>query len=144
MHNEFDLKEYADIICEVLKSGGVFRLYPKGTSMLPLLRQKQDSVVLTQPKAPISKGEIILYRRENGQYVLHRIVGKDEKGYICCGDNQTALEYGVKEENVIAVVEAIYRKERYVDRKNFGYRCYCFFWKNFLIRRVGLKLRRIV
>ena len=31
----FLLKEYIDIISEVLESGGVFRMYPKGTSMLP-------------------------------------------------------------------------------------------------------------
>ena len=144
MHSEFILKEYADIICEVLESGGVFRMYPKGTSMLPLLRYQKDSVVLALPQMPLKKGEIILYKRGNGQYVLHRIVGKDQEGYICCGDNQTTLEYGITEENVIAVVESIYRKEKHITKNNFGYRCYWFFWQCLFIRRVVWKLGKIL
>lgn len=143
MHREFNLAEYVPTIQEVLETGGVFQIYPKGTSMLPLLRQKKDSVVLAAPHFPIAKGEIILYQRKNGHCVLHRIVGKQPDSYICCGDNQTQLEYGITESQIIAVVESIFRGERKLQKSNLGYRCYLFFWQFFFIRRVVWKLRRL-
>lgn len=143
MHNEFDLSEYADVVEEVLNTGGVFRIYPKGVSMLPLLRQKIDSVVLAKPQFPIKKGEIIFYRRANGRFVLHRIVGKNKDGYICCGDNQVQLEPKIKEEQIFAVVETIYRGDKIVTWKNLSYRLYWLIWRFFIIRRIVWKLRRI-
>ena len=47
--NKFSLAEYDDTIREVLNSGGAFRIYPRGTSMLPLLREGIDSVLLEKP-----------------------------------------------------------------------------------------------
>lgn len=143
MHNEFSLKEYVETIKEVLAADGVFRIYPKGTSMLPLLRQKRDSVVLAAPQFPLAKGEIILYQRENGQCVLHRIVKKDTNTYICCGDNQTQLEYGIGQQQIIAVVEEIYREDQKIEKNDWRYRCYLFFWQFFLLRRVVWKLGRL-
>ena len=44
----FSLTETEPIIKEVLESGGEFELYPRGTSMLPLIRQGRDSVILVK------------------------------------------------------------------------------------------------
>lgn len=44
MPETFSLAEYADIIREVLDSGGEFTLFPRGTSMLPLIVEGRDSV----------------------------------------------------------------------------------------------------
>ena len=41
---EFRLSDYDEIIREVLDSGGEFQLFPRGTSMLPLIREKRDYV----------------------------------------------------------------------------------------------------
>lgn len=38
---EFRLSDYDEIIREVLDSGGEFQLFPRGTSMLPLIREKR-------------------------------------------------------------------------------------------------------
>lgn len=143
MHNEFNLEEYADTIKEVLAKDGVFRIYPKGTSMLPLIRQKKDSVVLTAPKFPLSKGDIIFYQRKNGQFVLHRIVKKSVDSYVCCGDNQVQLEPGIDESMIIAVVEAVYREDKRIEKGNVLYKLYLFIWQFFLIRRIVWKLRRL-
>ena len=43
---EYSLEEYMPLIKEVVESGGEFRLFPRGTSMLPLIRQGRDSVAL--------------------------------------------------------------------------------------------------
>ena len=44
--------DHEELIREVLASGGEFRLYPHGTSMLPLLRQGIDSVALRSLNRP--------------------------------------------------------------------------------------------
>ena len=68
---DFDLKEYVPLIEEVIESGGEFRLFPRGTSMMPLLRQGNDSVILVKCENAPKKRDIIFYKRPNGQFVLH-------------------------------------------------------------------------
>ena len=60
-----------------------------GSSMHPVLRDQKDTVYLQKPQKPLKTGDVILYRRDNGAYVLHRIVKcRGEGRYICSGDNQ--------------------------------------------------------
>lgn len=133
MNKEFKLKEYDNLIKEVIESGGEFRIYPKGISMLPILRQGKDSVVLVKPTFPLYRGQIIFYQRKNGQYVLHRIVGVDKDSYVLCGDNQTYREEGVTQDMIIAVVNRIYRGDKEVSQK--VHKIYEFLWRPFIIRR---------
>ena len=93
---EFRLSDYDEIIREVLDSGGEFQLFPRGTSMLPLIREKRDYVILVQCAERPKPKDIIFYQRKNGQYVLHRILKVREDGYVLCGDNQAWLEYGIR------------------------------------------------
>ena len=74
-HQErFKIADYAEAIREVLGSGGEFTLYPRGTSMLPLIVQDRDSVTLTKAERFVV-GDIAFYQRPGGEYVLHRIIG---------------------------------------------------------------------
>ena len=140
---QFDMAELYAVILEVIESGGEFRLFPRGTSMLPLLREGKDSVLLTAPKA-LKKQDICLYRRGDGSFVLHRLVKfKGEGEPVFCGDNQTALEYGVPREAIIARVSAIYRGERRVSPTSIFYRLYVFFYLVLRIRYLRLLPRRI-
>lgn len=104
--------ELVPLIKEVIPNGGEFRLYPRGTSMLPLIVQGKDSVVLIEPGL-LSKGDIVLYQRKSGQYVLHRIVKIKGDNLVLCGDNQTELEYGITVSDVVAKVSGIYKNETY-------------------------------
>lgn len=123
-NKQFSMEEIVPLILEVIESGGEFRLSPRGTSMLPLLREGRDSVVLVSPAHP-TKRDIYLYRRENGTYVLHRLLKLTENGEpIFCGDNQTVLERGVPRENILARVCAIYRGEKRISVTAFRYRLY--------------------
>ena len=115
-----NLEELYPIIEEVISSGGEFRLYPRGISMLPLLRQGSDSVVLVSLDT-VAKNDMILYRRNDGQFVLHRVIKIEGDEYVMCGDNQTFLEYGIKRENLLAKVNAIYRDEDRIPLDNEEY-----------------------
>ena len=118
------------LIKERLALGETVKLSPNGTSMLPMLRQGKDSVVLAPVKGNLKKYDLPLYVRQDGQYVLHRIV-KAEKGvYTCIGDNQFALEPGVKQEDVIAYVSDFYRGDKKYSVKSFVYKMYVCFWHN--------------
>lgn len=142
-NDKFKLSEYDETIRVVLESGGEFRLYPRGTSMLPLLRQGTDSVVLVAPSGQLKKNDIPFYLRKNGQYVLHRIVKAENGNYTLCGDNQRILEEGITDNNIIGVVAKIYRGNKLITPDSLSYRMYMFIWQSFFIRRVYFKLRHI-
>ncbi len=140
---KFNLSEYDETIREVLESGGEFRIYPSGTSMLPLLREGRDSVSLIKPSGQLKKSDIAFYLRENGAYVLHRVVKSENGIYTMCGDNQIALEKGIDHNRVIGVVSRIFRDDKVIDLNSVGYKLYLFLWRCFFIRRVFFKLRHI-
>ena len=95
--------------------------------MLPMLRQGIDSVVLAPVPGKLRKYDLPLYRRENGKYVLHRIVDAGCT-YTCMGDNQFVPEPGLRQDQMIAVVTAFYRGEKKHSVSEPGYRLYCRIW----------------
>lgn len=115
------------LILEHLAAGRSIRFQPRGTSMLPLLRQGIDAVELSPPPARLKKFDIPFYVRQNGQYVLHRVV-KTGEAYTCVGDNQFDLEYPVPHDHVFAVVTAVYRDGKRIEVTATSYRVYCVFW----------------
>ena len=121
------LGEMMPLIVEHLQGGNSVRLSPKGISMLPMLREGTDSVVLSPVPEKIKKFDIALYQRENGQYILHRIV-KNGSTFVCIGDNQFKFEKGVKREQLIAVVTSFNRGNKSYSVKAFSYKMYCIFW----------------
>ena len=68
------MEELVPLIREVLSNGQSVRFSPKGTSMLPMLRQGIDSVVLSPVTCRLKKYDIPLYQRDDGSYILHRII----------------------------------------------------------------------
>ena len=148
---ELQLEQLIPIWKERLQAGQSVRFSPKGISMLPLLRQGRDSVFLSFPPDKLKKHDIVLYQRENGQYVLHRIieVREDDKVYTCIGDNQFMIEPGLRHDQMIAVVTAFTRGERKHSVDEPIYRMYCSLWYHsrplrYFAFRVIRKLRRII
>lgn len=100
---------------EVLKKQGTLVFTPKGNSMQPLLSHNENPVVLVPVTGRLQKGDVPFYKRENGQYVLHRIIRVRKESYDCCGDNQSAIEKGVTDQMIIAKMAGFYRGETYVS-----------------------------
>ncbi len=140
----YTLDQMSGTMRQVLESGGEFRFYPRGTSMLPLLRQGVDSIALIAAPEKLHRRDIPLYTRPSGQYVLHRVVGEDADGYIMCGDNQTALEHGIRHSQICGVVTAIYRGKKQKRREvtSAGYRIYSVLWCFMPFRRLCMFCRR--
>ena len=89
------VEELMPLIQESLSAGRSVRFSPRGISMLPMLRQGIDSVILSPAPETLKKYDLPLYRRDNGKYVLHRIVDAGAT-YTCVGDNQFQLEHGIR------------------------------------------------
>jgi hypothetical protein len=83
-----------------------------GNSMSPFLIHGRDTVYLSRLTRPVRRGDILLYRRENGAYVLHRVYAVDPEGYTMVGDAQTELETGIRPNQVIAIVTRVIRKDQ--------------------------------
>ena len=106
-----------------------------GDSMSPFLIHNRDTVYLSRLTAPIKRGQMILYRRTNGQYVLHRVYRTQKDSITMVGDAQTALEPGIRPDQVMAVVTGAVRKGKKLAPG-------CFLWEFFekvWIRMVPLR-----
>ena len=115
------------LIRETLDSGKTVSFAPRGVSMLPMLRQGRDTVTLSRLEGRLRKYDLPFYRRDDGTYVLHRIV-KSGDTYTCIGDNQFALEPGIRHDQIIGVVSAFCRKGKTISVSHRGYKLYCRFW----------------
>ena len=116
------------IIREQLAAGGSVRFGPHGTSMLPMIRQGIDSVTLSPVSGELKKYDLPFYRRDNGQYVLHRILKAKDGVYTCIGDNQFAYEKGIRQDQIIAYVTSFHRGDREIKVTSLSYKLYCRFW----------------
>lgn len=140
MSDPIYIAEYDSLIREVLASGGEFRLYPHGTSMLPLLRQGIDSVALRAMDRPPQKNDILFYQRRDGSYILHRVKEVTPEGLILWGDNHTMLEYGLTEDQIIGYAARIFRGEDEVNCQSLTYRAYLWLWQFIAIRNLVLPI----
>ncbi|MBE6799422.1 MAG: hypothetical protein E7525_06615 [Ruminococcaceae bacterium] len=145
---ELSLETVMPLIEERLSSGQSVKFSPKGVSMMPMLRQGVDSVLVSPVKGVLKKYDIALYRRDDGKYILHRIV-KVEKNYICIGDNQYFPKETVKFEQVIAVVTLFFRKNKQHSVDEFSYKLYCRLWNisrfpRWILKRINNRLKRMI
>ena len=121
------LAQLMPVLREFLDVGKNVKISPQGISMLPMIRQGIDKVVLSPISGELRKYDLPLYQRDDGHFVLHRIV-KTGETYTCIGDNQFELEHGLRHDQMIAVVTAFYRGDKLHSVNELGYQIYCRFW----------------
>ena len=119
--NKVSLEELWPVMEEQILAGKMVCFGPKGTSMMPLIRQNVDSIVLARAPEKLKKYDLPLFRRDDGHFVLHRVVGQDKNGYVMCGDNQIIYEHGITPKHILAIAVGMYRGEEYVpfDKKDY-------------------------
>lgn len=122
------LEELLPFIAERLAAGQDVRFTPRGISMCPMLRDGRDIVVISPVKGSLKKYDLPLYRREDGQFVLHRIIACGHNEYTCIGDNQFVSEHGVRQEQMIGTVSAFVRNGRERSVTDLDYWLYCRLW----------------
>ena len=138
------LDDVISLMREKLEAGQSVTFYPSGTSMLPFLREGRDAVTLSQAPKRLKKYDVPLYQRDNGQYVLHRVV-RVGKTYTCIGDNQYVKETGITHAQIIAVCTAITRDGKTIDANGFSWRTSARLWHSVrFVRRVMHAIARRV
>ena len=144
-------KAYIDMLLSVMDEGRSVSLVIAGGSMTPFLADGRDRVVLEKPGRRPAVGDIVLFRRPDGDYVLHRIRKIEGENYYMVGDAQTYIEGPVAKGQIKALVTAAKRKGKIIKKGDFvwdffekiwirmvpfrplcikGYSLYCRIWRN--------------
>ena len=140
---EKKMKKFEDI----LEQDGVLVYKTKGVSMLPMLHQNRDLVVIVKPTGRLKKYDVALYRRAKA-YVLHRVIEVKENYYLIRGDNTYFLEK-VPDEAVIGVLHRSVRKGKEYSVEDPGYQRYVRIWdRAFPVRKYAVivwrKVKRVL
>lgn len=140
--------EMIPLMTELFSKGKSVAFSPRGTSMRPMLREGRDSVILSRVDRPLKKYDVILYRRADDTYVLHRIVSVEGDTYRCVGDQQFLTE-SVAHDQVIAVLTAFRRRGRLRKSTASTYRLYVVLWNQsrglrYFFLRVRRRLKRML
>ncbi|WP_297957724.1 S24/S26 family peptidase [uncultured Ruminococcus sp.] len=129
---------------EILERDGRLVYTNVGDSMRPLIRQDRDLLIIEKPNGRLKKYDVPLYRRDSGQYVLHRILKVRSEDYVICGDNRTNKEYGITDRHIIGVLTAVVRGGREIPVTDRKYRLYVHMWCDFFpIRAFILKAKKL-
>ena len=146
MSKRVAMTELSPLIAEALQNGRDVIFTITGNSMAPMLYHRRDKVCLVQPpkKKLLKKYDIPLFVRQDGKYILHRIIAVKAEGYVVRGDNQWSKEYPVLPSQIIGVVKGFWRAGKYIDCDNFWYRVYCRLWLFFYpVRWIYSKLKQL-
>lgn len=127
------LPERVRTIEEELAEQGVYYGTTTGDSMEPLLHHRRQTIVLKPlaPGARAKKGDVILVKRGDGHYVLHRVVSVlplPAGGYLTRGDNRLHRDLPVPEAQVLARFDGYYHGTDFVPVDSARYRAYLWFW----------------
>lgn len=145
MNKQFSLEELYPVMEEVLNSGGEFKIISGGTSMLPMLEDGKDTIVLIKNPSKLKKGDVPLYKRKDGKYVLHRVIKAKNGVYKMRGDNHYISEQPIYNEQIIAILKAYIKNGKRIECTDFKYRIYTFYVLYcFPLRFVLKKSRKIL
>lgn len=111
-HHILTPEEAAQRLLPLLEAGAEVPLTVTGSSMVPFLRHGRDTVFLRGPdQCPPRVGDILLFRRDNGQWVLHRLHHRTGDGLLVInGDAQTWFET-IRPEQAAGVAVRVRRGE---------------------------------
>ena len=107
---------------EILAEQGVYVGPTVGVSMLPMLKNRRDTIVVKPKTERLKRLDVALYRRGE-DYVLHRVLAPIDGGYLIRGDN-CYLDELIPEEDVFGVLVEFFRKDKHIlctDKKYLRY-----------------------
>lgn len=120
---------YIPVLIDIIDSGNEVPLTVSGWSMVPFLVSDRDTIVMGTPKERFKKGDMALFKREDGSYVMHRICKIDKNGdYYFVGDSQTVIEGPIKASDVFAHVKRVCRKGKWLKSGDFLWDFFERFW----------------
>lgn len=127
---------FLPVIQELLEEGKEVPLTVSGNSMAPFFIHGRDKVLLEPAKDRMRKGDIAIFRRKSGQYILHRIyrVSKGNQ-YFFVGDAQTEIEGPIDREQIFGKVKAVCRKGKWLQQGDFWWEFFEHVWLHMIPAR---------
>ena len=134
----YPMKELVPIIKELIGQGKEVILTARGSSMRPMVKNVRDAIILSAFSGEVSVGDVILYERKSGGFVLHRVVEVcEDNTLVLMGDFQHIRENGIEKSQIIAVLSGIIRKDKTYMCSSPKYQRYAGFWtKSKIVRRL--------
>ena len=132
---------------EQLRKNGKLIYTNRGNSMMPLIKEGRDLLIIEPVYGRLKKYDVPLYRRDSGQYVLHRILKVRAHDYVICGDNRYTKETGITDRHILGVLTGMIRNGKTVSVTDRKYRLYVHLWcdcfpvRALILRTRGLLLR---
>ena len=108
--------------------------------MLPMLKNRRDTIVVLPKTERLKPLDVALYHRGDA-YVLHRVLKPIDGGYLIRGDNCYSDEH-ILEADVFGVLSEFFRKDKHfycTDKKYLRYAKRRV--KNYPVRRFFYKLK---
>lgn len=129
MPRTLDTKCFLDTVCALLQQGQTNVAVPvTGTSMAPFLHNG-DTVFLNAPPMQPKKGDVVLYIRKNGDYILHRIVKVHRNGSLTIsGDAQQSLEHLPSADCIRGIAVAAKHNDKLITVNSFHWWFYRRVW----------------
>mgnify|MGYP000767136083 CR=1 FL=1 len=130
---------------EEIRRNGTIIYTNVGDSMMPFIKQGRDVFVISRAEGRLKRYDVPLYKRDSGQYVLHRILKVRENDYVICGDNRCSREYGITDRHIIGVLTGIIRDGREIPVTDRKYRIYVHLWCDFFpVRAFFIRIRQFL
>ena len=113
----------------LLEQGQSIQIQPQGYSMYPLFVPGRDAAVIEKAEiAGLKRGDVVLYRRESGKLVLHRVYKVRKDGFYMVGDNQSEVEGPLQASQIKGILTGFVRKGKHTSARNPVYRLASGLW----------------
>ena len=142
-----DTQTFLDAVKEMVREGRDVPVTITGNSMSPFLVHGRDRVLLSRITRPLQKGDMVLYQRKGGQYVMHRIrrIDRRRNEYYMIGDAQAVTEGPLAEGQIAAVVTSVCRKGKWLKQGDFWWEFFRGLWLNMVpFRRPVLQVYALI
>lgn len=130
-----DAQEYIDVLRGILEEGKEVSLTITGNSMSPFMIHERDVIVLAPINSPLKKGDMAMFQRANGQYVMHRVCRVKSEACYFVGDAQDWIEGPISREQIFGRVTAVRRKNVWIRPGDFWWE----FFEHVWIRMIPLR-----
>ena len=140
-----DTNAYISTLCELVNEGREVVLTVTGSSMSPFLIHQRDAVMLGKMMTSPQRGDIVLFRREDDSYVVHRVRKVSDEGYYMIGDGQTETEGPVPRKRLCAIVTKVRRKSQWFGSNDVRWRFFASVWLAIIpLRKFLVKAWRMI
>ena len=141
------IRHLGPLLDELIKDGKRVRLTVSGSSMFPFIRNG-DVVEIEGLNSKIRVGDVLLVRKNDETYVLHRVVKVEKDKFFLRGDYSSCLEGPFREDYVVGRAVIRFSGGRVYNLSRGWYRLAGVVWARtfpiniYVIRLLGF-LRRV-